>query len=152
MHQYVVRRRLFTLGALGVAVVLTACGDKRMKELNLGVTRDSAMSVLATNLKGGGHDAWPNVFTREAYIVGGKYYDVLYYTPDNTKLDTAAMTRRRVAAAAAVGAPPVDDSISWNKYTPLVFFENKLIAKGWTSWDSISKSINVPLKKHGSAS
>src|SRR5262249_8327013 len=93
------RRRALTLLAPGAAVLRAACGDKRIKQLNLGITRDSAMSVLATNLKGGGHDAFPNVYTREAYLTNGKYYEVLYYTPDNDKMDSTGIKKRQAIAS-----------------------------------------------------
>jgi hypothetical protein len=139
MHQYVVRRRVLTAAALGLAVVLTACEDKRIKELNVGITRDSAIQVIAQNLKGGRHDAYPNVYIREQFLSLGKNYEVLYFTPDNDKVGP----RRR--------SDPSDtahtDSVPWKRLTPIIFVDNKLAAKGWSSWDSLSKVLNVAPKK-----
>jgi hypothetical protein len=129
MHPFFVRGRLYTVAALGAMVALSACEDKRTKELTLGITRDSAMSVLAQKIKGGGHDAWPNVYDHESYFTNGKTHEVLYFTPNNEKKGR--------------------DTVPAKKLTPLVFIDNKLVAKGWPAWDSISKAIhvsNVPLE------
>ena len=129
MSGFLVRRRGVTLGALSAVVLLIACGeDKRVKELNTGITRDSAVTVLAQEIKGGGSDSFPNVYARERYLANSKNYEVLFFAPNNEK-----QSKTKVA---------------WSKLTPLVFEDNRLIAKGWGPWDSISKAINVPLKDH----
>lgn len=140
MHRYVVRRRAVTLAALGIAVVLTACEDSRIKQLHAGMTRDSVVTVLAENLHGGGSDSFPNVFMRERYLSNGKNFEVLYYTPDNDKVGP----RKRLGPADTAHT----DSVPWKKLTPLVFLDNKLMSKGWGPWDSLSKAINIPVKNH----
>jgi len=130
MHPFFVRRKLYALAALGTMAALTACEDKRTSQLTIGITRDSAMSVLAQKIKGGGHDAFPNVYDRESYFTNGKTHEVLYFTPNNEK--------------------KCKDTVDVKKLTPLVFIDNKLFAKGWPAWDSISKALhvsNVPLEK-----
>ena len=42
---------------------------------------------------------------------------MLYFTPNNEKVGK--------------------DTVAWKTLTPLVFVENKLVAKGWPAWDSI---------------
>src|SRR5262249_1600798 len=98
------------------------------KELNTGITRDSAVSVIAQDTKGGGHDSLPNVYSQDRYLIGGKNYQILYFTPDNAKQGK--------------------QSVDMKELTPLVFVDNKLVAKGWEQWDSISKANNIPLKNH----
>jgi hypothetical protein len=110
--------------------IAVACGgeDKRVQELNAGITRDSAVTVIAKDLKAGlTSDSFPNVYIRERYLIAGKNYEVLYFTPDNVKAETSKDT-------------------SFVNLTPIVFSENLLVAKGWSAWDSISKANNIPLK------
>ena len=128
MRPYFVRDRLLGLSALCALTLLAACEDKRVKELNTGITRDSAVSVLAQEIKkGSGSDSFPNVYTREQFLVGGKTMEVLYFTPNNEKV--------------------TKDTVPMGKLTPLVFVENKLIGKGWSAWDSIATANNIPVKK-----
>ena len=129
MHQVSVRMRGIALTTLVTVVGLIACGeDKRTKQLETGITRDSAMSVLAQEIKGGGSDSFPNVYAREKYLVAGKTYEVLLFTPNNEKQGK--------------------DSVPYAKLTPLVFVENKLVAKGWPTWDSIAKANNILVPEH----
>jgi hypothetical protein len=120
------------LAALGAMTSLVACEDKRVKDLNAGITRDSAMSVLAQEIRGGGSDSFPNVYTRERFLIAGKNYEVLYFAPNNEKQGK--------------------DSVPWRKLTPLVFVDNKLVTKGWPAWDSISKANKILTKEQSDSS
>ena len=50
---------------------------------------------------------------------------MLYFTPNNEKAGK--------------------DSVPWKKLTPIVFVENRLVAKGWPGWDSIASANKIPL-------
>jgi hypothetical protein len=126
-----VRRKVAVIGAAGVLTLLVACEDKRVSQLDTGITRDSAVSVLAQQIKGAGSDSFPNVYTRERFLIGGKTYEVLYFTPNNDKAKTGPK-----------------DTIPWKTLTPLVFVDNRLVVKGWPGWDSISSANKIPVKKH----
>jgi hypothetical protein len=118
-------------GAVAVLVLtlgLAACEDKRVKELNTGISRDSAVTVLAQEIKGTGHDPLPNVYSSEQYLQNGKNYEVLYFAPSNKKFPK--------------------DTVAWKLLTPIVFADNKLVGKGWPAWDSISTSLHIPLRDH----
>jgi hypothetical protein len=112
--------------ALTAVTALVACEDARVKELNAGITRDSAITVMAQEVKGGGHDSLPNVYLREPYLIGGKNIEVLYFSPDNSKAGK--------------------DTV-FTKVTPVVFVNFKLVGRGWAFWDSVSKAHGIPLKK-----
>jgi hypothetical protein len=130
MKSCVVRDRKLTVAAacgLVSLLCLGACEDKRVSQLDTGITRDSAVNVFTNEVKGGVHDSLPNVYIQERYLINAKNYDVLYFTPDNEKA--------------------TKDSVPWRKLTPLVFVDNKLVAKKWSQWDSISKANKIPLKK-----
>jgi hypothetical protein len=128
MNQFSVRRRMTLLAALAGSITLVACEDKRVKQLDAGITRDSVMSVISQDLKGTGSDSFPNTYTRERYLIAGKNYEVLYFTPNNEKAGK--------------------DSVPWKKLTPLVFVENRLVARGWSSWDSIAAANKIQTHDH----
>jgi len=122
------KRGAVTVLSLTLTLGLAACEDKRVKDLNVGITRDSAITVLAQEIKGTTHDADPNVYTREQYLQNGKNYEVLYFAPNNQKFPK--------------------DTVAWKNLTPIVFVDNKLAAKGWEKWDSISTALHIPLREH----
>jgi hypothetical protein len=129
VKSYFVRQRAGFVAGAGLLGLLAACDDKRMSQLDTGITRDSAVTVLAQKIKGAGSDAEPNVYTKERYLIEGKTYEILYFTPNNEKLGTGK------------------DTLPWKTLTPLVFVENKLLAKGWPAWDSIATANHIALKK-----
>jgi hypothetical protein len=126
MNDSVVRRRLFTLGSLSAVVLFAACQDKRVAALDTGITRDSAVSIIQRGAPG--RDTFPNVYKRDRFLIDGKTYEVLYFTPDNLKIAK-------------------DSTVPLKTLTPLVFLDNKLMAKGWDAWDSLSKAHNIPVQK-----
>jgi hypothetical protein len=124
-----VSRRIMLPCALAGAVVLTACTDKRVAAVDSGITRDSALSVISHDLPANAKpDSFPNVYIRERYLMGGKNYEVLYFTPDNEKATAGKDT-------------------AWGKLTPIVLVNNLTVGKGWKVWDSISTANKIPLKK-----
>ena len=129
MNHFSVRRSSLVLAALGATTLLAACQDKRVKQLDTGITRDSAMTVIAQDLKPGAPpDSFPNVYKRERYLIGGKTYEVLFFTSHDEKEGR--------------------DTVANKKLVPLVFVENKLVGKGWEYWDSLSTANHIPLEKH----
>ena len=128
MRRYFVRERMLGLSALGaLTLLLAACEDKRVKAMDTGISRDSALSILTHESKTGTPDSLPNVYTREKFLVGGKNMEVMYFTANNAKAGK--------------------DTIPMGKLTPLVFVEGKLIGKGWTKWDRIATANGIPVKK-----
>jgi hypothetical protein len=128
MHHLSVRRKALTVAVLSTGAVLVACQDKRVKQLDTGITRDSAVSVISHDLKpGSGPDSFPNVYKRDRYLMGGKNYEVLYFTANNEKKGK--------------------DSVALKNLTPLVFLENRMIGKGWDFWDSVRTANKIPIEK-----
>jgi hypothetical protein len=135
MNHLSVRRRVWAVAALSAASVLVACEDKRVKQLDTGITRDSAVSVISHDLPPGSPpDSFPNVYKREQYLIAGKHYEVLYFNSDNKK----QVVRN--------GAAPID-SLKPKDLTPLVFLENKMIGRGWDFWDSVATANKIPIQK-----
>jgi hypothetical protein len=134
MDHFSVRRKAVTVAALSAAAVLVACQDKRVKQLDTGITKDSAMSVIAQDLKpGSGPDAYPNVYTRGQFLINGKTIEVLYFTPDNKKQPDINYQRGS------------KDTIPLRDLTPIVFVENRMAGKGWDFWDSVATANKIPV-------
>jgi hypothetical protein len=128
MHHSSVSRRTLVVVGLSCAALVTACEDKRVKELDTGITRDSAVSVISHDLKPGSpSDSFPNVYKRDKYLVNGKHIEVLYFTPNNEKAGK--------------------DTVPLKKLTPLVFVEYRLVGRGWDFWDSVSTANKIPIQK-----
>lgn len=128
MDQLSVRRRALFIVGLSCATLTTACEDKRVKGLDTGITRDSAVSVISHDLKpGSASDSFPNVYKRDRYLVNGKHLEVLYFTPNNEKAGK--------------------DTVPLKKLTPLVFVDFKLAGRGWEFWDSVRTANKIPIEK-----
>ncbi|HEY4217511.1 MAG TPA: hypothetical protein VGM67_10265 [Gemmatimonadaceae bacterium] len=126
MNDFSVRRRTLALVAVGAAVVLTACQDKRVKALNVGISRDSAITVMAQQTKAGVRDSMPNVYTTERYLINGKNYQVLFFAPNNEKSGK--------------------DSVARKDLVPIVFVDNIMVGKGWDVYDSVAKANKIQVK------
>lgn len=127
-HVSVSRKIMFPCVLAG-AVVLAACSDKRVAAVDSGITRDSALSIISHDLPANAKpDSFPNVYVRERYLMAGKNYEVLYFTPNNEKAIAGKDT-------------------AWGKLTPIILVNNLTFGKGWKVWDSISTANKIPLKK-----
>jgi hypothetical protein len=123
-----VRRWPTCLFAACAIAGLTGCQDKRIKELNTGMPRDSVLSVLSRGAKpGAGIDSLVNVYTSERFLIDGKNYEILYFAPDNQKAGK--------------------DSVARKDLTPVVLVDNRLVGKGWAFWDSASAAHKIPVPK-----
>jgi len=146
MTHFSVRRRTLLLAGIGTASILAACEDKRVKQLNAGISRDSAVEIIKQDLKpatdvksGAPPDSFPNVYTRERFLIAGKNVEVLYFTPENDK--APELVRGRVPSAGP------DTIIPYKRLTPLVFIDNHLAGRGWAYWDSMATANKIPVKK-----
>jgi len=129
MNQSSVSRRALVPLALSIATLIVACEDKRVKEIDTGISRDSAVSIIAHDLPANAKsDSFPNVYIRERFLMGGKNYEVMYFTPNNDKAVAGKDT-------------------AWAKLTPIVLINNRVSGRGWTYWDSVATANKIPLKK-----
>jgi hypothetical protein len=135
MDHLSVRRRALALAAFSSATLLGGCEAKQLKQLDTGITKDSAMSIISQDAKpGSGHSAYPNVYTRGQYLVNGKTLEVLYFSGDDkTEPDKNGPLAAR------------KDTIPLRKLTPIVFLNNTLIGRGWDKWDSVAKANKIPV-------
>ncbi len=130
MSLHSVRRTALPLLLLSGAILATACEDKAVKDLNAGISKDSALTVIVKDKQPGNSkpDSLPNIYTTERYLINAKNYEVLYYAGNDKKAGK--------------------DTVAWSKLTPIVFVDNKLAGRGWPFWDSVSKSLRILVKKH----
>lgn len=126
MKSWIVRRSSLALTFVFVAASI-ACEDKRIKELDTGIGRDSVLSILTAGAQKSATDTMPNVYKRSRYLMGGKEYEVLYFTSKHFT--------------------PGKDSIPLKETTPVVLVENKLVGRGWAFWDSVSTANKMPPQK-----
>jgi hypothetical protein len=105
-----------------------ACGDARVKKLDEGITRDSVLTILRDGAPAVGADSLPHVYEDAAYLVNSRNYEVFYYTKGD-----------EVAGA---------DSLPAKKLTPIVLVNGTVSGWGWAHWDSVAKSIKLPLPPH----
>ena len=119
-------RRAAVLVAATSVVALSACGDKRIDSLSTGITRDSALKVLAG---GASSDSLANVYRQETYINNGRMINVLLYNKDGIVQAT-------------------DSTVPDNKLTPVVTVDGKVSGWGWAHYDSVAKANNIAVKPH----
>ncbi|MGH7711200.1 MAG: hypothetical protein ACREOG_07945 [Gemmatimonadaceae bacterium] len=104
---------------LAAGAALVACGDARLRELKVGMTRDSVLIALGSAPP----DSEAFLFDKDQYIVDGKSIEVFYYDP-----------KSRLAFV---------DSVPGEELTPVVLLGGKVAGWGWDYWDSVATSIRV---------
>ncbi|MGQ0641003.1 MAG: hypothetical protein ACT4P6_09590 [Gemmatimonadaceae bacterium] len=112
-------KRLATLTVIAASVALLACGDRRVRDLRVGMPRDSVLITLGSAPP----DSEAFIFDRDQYIVDGKNIEVFYYDP-----------KSRMAFV---------DTVPSEELTPVVLLSGKATGWGWGYWDSVAASIRV---------
>lgn len=106
----------------------SGCEDSRVRAVDTGITRDSVLTIVGAGSRAG-LDSFPNIYTRERYLIGGQNYEILFFLPTGEKL-----------------APTSRDTVPWRKLAPIVMVENRVAGKGWRYLDSLSIANNIPVK------
>jgi hypothetical protein len=127
MHSSV-KRRAVTLVGLSLAVFATACKDKRVSQVNAGITRDSLLTVIGKGAPG--VDSMPNVYRSERYLVDGKNYEIFYFSGTGEHLNAATK-----------------DTLPWKELTPIAMVDRVVVGKDWPFLDSLAKANKIPLHK-----
>ena len=127
MHSFV-RKRGVLAAAVGLAV-LAACQDKRVKEVDTGITRDSLLTVIGKGAPG--IDSLPNVYIRERYLIDSKNYEILFFSPTGQHQYSGVQK----------------DTIPWKDLTPIAMIDNTVMGKGWDYLDSLYSAHKIPVKK-----
>ena len=131
MKSFFVRERVVALLGVASIVTLAACEDRRVKALDTGISMDSAVAILSPGAKrtqAGLDSTAANVAWQDRYLINGKNYEIIYFSGNDEKRSGR-------------------DSV-FKGLTPVVFVDGKMIGKGWAFWDSTSKALKIPVKKH----
>ena len=127
MHNFVGRRRL-ALAALGGLALLGACQDKRVKAVDTGMSKGTLLSVIGKDAPG--VDSLPNVYQRERYLIGGKTFEILFFSPTGKHVFVGVQK----------------DTIPWKDLTPIAMINNKVAGTGWHFLDSLYAAHRIPVK------
>ena len=127
MHN-IVRRRSLMLTAVAGMALLGACQDKRVKAVDTGMSRDSLLTVIGKDAPGA--DSLPNVYQRERYLIDGKNFEILFFSPTGRHAYTGTEK----------------DTIPWKDLTPIAMIDNRVMGKGYPYLDSLYGAHRIPLK------
>ena len=127
MHRFVGSKAL-TLMALSGAALLAGCKDKRVEQVNAGITRDSLLTVIGKGSPG--VDSIPNVYRSDRYLIDGKTYEIFFFSGSGKHL-----------------FGPVKDTLPWKELTPIVMVDRRVMGKDWAYLDSLSNAHKIPLHK-----
>lgn len=85
---------LRALSATSLLLALTACGDARLKDLSLGINRDSVAVVMKTDAP----------HRSESYLMEGKFWEIFYYAKDGVLAADSVVWRELSPVVMADGA------------------------------------------------
>jgi hypothetical protein len=107
-----------------LAVSLSACEDRNIRQLTVGIPRDSVLRILA--LESASSDSTPNVYREERYLHNGRWITILMYTNTGSK----------------EGMESVDEA----DLVPVLLRDDTLTGWGWTHHDSVARANNIVIK------
>ena len=116
-------------GGAAAIVLFAACQDKRVKEVDQGITRDSLLTVIGKGAQG--VDSLPNVYTRKRYLIDSKNYEVFFFSSTGKHVYTGT----------------TKDTIPWKDLEPIAMIDNVVAGKGWPFLDSLYAAHKIPVKK-----
>ena len=119
------RGRLVVIAATVAA--LTGCEDKNIRQLTVGIPRDSVLKILGQGSAAG--DSTPNVYREERYLNDGHFITMLMYSKTGKK----------------EGADTIPDL----ELTPVVLVDDTLTGWGWEHYDSVANVNRIPIKPRG---
>ena len=83
-----------TAYAAVMVLALTACGDARLKDLSLGINRDSVAVVMKTDTP----------HRSESYLMEGKFWEIFYYAEEGVPAADSVAWRELAPVVIADGA------------------------------------------------
>jgi hypothetical protein len=111
--------------ALAIAVsVITGCQDRNIRNLTIGIPRDSVIRILAQGSTA--TDSTPNVYREERYLHEGHWITMLMYSNTGTK----------------EGAETIPEA----ELIPVVLRDDTLTGWGWEHHDSVARANNIVIK------
>ena len=124
-----VRRTFAVLAVLSAPVIMSACKDKRVSQVNTGITRDSLLTVIGKGAPG--VDSMPNVYRSERYLIDGKMYEIFFFSGTGQHLNAATK-----------------DTVPWKELTPIAMVDRVVVGKDWPFVDSLYAAHKIPVLKH----
>ncbi len=88
-----VKRTPLMVLVVAATMVVTACKDSRIAQLQVGISKDSMLKVLATGAPAG--DSLPFIYRHNGYLTGGKFFDLYYYDRKNRKFAETKIIREK---------------------------------------------------------
>jgi hypothetical protein len=111
--------------AFGVIVLISACDDRRIRQLEVGMSKDSVIKIIGEGAPAG--DTVPNIYRHNGYFVDGKKFDIYLFDVKNRKAW-------------------LDPEVTDNELTPIVVVDGKLEGTGWGYMDEIKKRYNISMR------
>ena len=112
--------------AVAGLVLLAACGDSRLRNLEVGIGKDSLIKLLGEGAPAG--DSLPNLYKHEQYFVDGKMFDIYMYDAKNRKAW-------------------LDPLVTDEELTPLVVVDGKLAGTGWNHMDGVTDQYRIEARR-----
>jgi hypothetical protein len=113
------------VAATALAVVtLAACQDRNIRQLTVGITRDSVIRILGQGATSG--DSTPNVYREERYLNNGQWITMLMYT--------------------STGSEEGQSTVPEEELIPVVLQNDTLTGWGWEHHDSVARANNIEIK------
>ncbi|HZI30597.1 MAG TPA: hypothetical protein VFD64_20710 [Gemmatimonadaceae bacterium] len=103
---------------------LTGCEDKNIRNLTVGIPRDSVIKVLAQGSPA--TDSTPNVYREERYLNAGHFITMLMYS--------------------STGKKEAEQTIPEEELIPVVLVNDTLTGWGWEHHDSVATANNIVIK------
>jgi hypothetical protein len=118
-------RARFAAAFVALLVIAACTGDKAIRSLDKGISKDSTLKLLGAS----GTDTFHNVYDYGNYILNGQALEILYYDSDNRKFrrDTVKDVRKEI--------------------TPIVLVNQKVAGWGWPFADSVAGANAIQLAK-----
>ena len=119
-------RRVALLATAALTVLfVSACSDSRVRELTLGISKDSVLKVIGQGAPAG--DSLPNVYRRIQYFVDSKFFDIFLFDPKNRKVWE-------------------DPTVLDKELTPIVVIQDKLEGTGWGYADELTGKYKMQIR------
>ncbi len=120
------KRRLVVFATAAFSLVLlSACGDSRVRSLELGISKDSVLKIIGEGAPPG--DSLPNVYKRIQYFVDSKFFDIFLFDPKNRKVW-------------------LDPLVTDKELTPIIVVQDKLEGTGWSYADELTAKYKLQIR------
>ncbi len=119
------RRFLAFATATLTLALLAACGDSRVRSLELGISKDSVLKIIGEGAPPG--DSLPNVYKRIQYFVDSKFFDIFLFDPKNRK-------------------SWLDPLVTDKELTPIIVVQDKLEGTGWSYADELTAKYKLQIR------